>query len=139
MSKPSVADEALLLSSFTSRQISVVPGHTIDEYRHEKLPDVQSFRVMSLLPGKEEDPVRFELQLAEWTKPPAYEAISYVWGKNSDVVQCDCGGKSLFITRNLHEALLQFRLHTKSRILWADGVWCGHFIWPPNNGGLTLA
>jgi hypothetical protein len=92
-------------------------------YVYAPLLHKTSFRVMRLLPGIESSKIEMELLVADWSAPPEYEAISYVWGDPNNTVSCFCDGKQFQITRSLSYALQQFREVDKPRILWADAVW----------------
>jgi Heterokaryon incompatibility protein (HET) len=107
----------------TSFRKLVALGQKIGHYHYKPLPNDRSFRLMTLLPGKGDDKIRYRLRFAEWTNPPQYEAISYVWGDALDTVQCECDNRRFYLTRNLHRALLQFRFTERERVLWADAVW----------------
>ncbi|SPN98644.1 uncharacterized protein DNG_01689 [Cephalotrichum gorgonifer] len=53
---------------------------------------------------------------------PFFEAISYVWGAPENPIPILCDKRSINITRNLHEVLLQIRSPTEPRSLWADAI-----------------
>jgi hypothetical protein len=93
------------------------------KYNYSPLPSDSSFRVIELLPGKFEDEVRLQLQIADWSSPPTYEAISYAWGDAKDTEICICEGEEFTITKSLHTAFQHFRHEQTSRILWADAIW----------------
>jgi hypothetical protein len=92
------------------------------EYCYEPLPTEESFRVLELLPGDEDDDISYILHLADWNHPPAYEALSYTWGDTSVKVPTVCGGRRLEMMPNLQNGLRQLRLKTRSRMIWADAV-----------------
>lgn len=52
---------------------------------------------------------------------PDYEALSYVWGDQNDLVTIYVHGHPIAITWNLYGALLNMR-QTQERILWADAL-----------------
>lgn len=56
--------------------------------------------------------------------PPAFEALSYVWGKRDPLVHIKYNGLNFHITPNLALALRQLRRPFKegARILWVDAV-----------------
>jgi hypothetical protein len=58
---------------------------TFHRLNYEPLPTTSAFRVMELLPGNRQDPVRIQLLTASWALHPPYEPISYVWGDAKDV------------------------------------------------------
>ncbi|CAK1365309.1 unnamed protein product [Cercospora beticola] len=92
-------------------------------YEYEKLPDKRSIRVLTLHPGLKFLPLKISLSvisLDDLQYP--YEAISYVWGDATIKSPIACDGKKLVITKNLKEALEQFRDEDHPRVLWADAL-----------------
>lgn len=53
---------------------------------------------------------------------PDYEALSYVWGDPSHIIQVACAGQEINTTVNLHSALRHLRYTDKVRVLWADAI-----------------
>lgn len=92
-------------------------------YQYIALPSCNSFRIMDLLPGEDDDMIQFQLSCVELPTFTTYEVISYAWGDGADKVDCKCNGKTFMVSRNLYSALKAFRLSTKSRTLWADAIW----------------
>ncbi|KUJ19758.1 heterokaryon incompatibility, partial [Mollisia scopiformis] len=68
-----------------------------------------------------EDPIRRELLTQELDTAEDYEPISYAWGDPTMSHEIMCNDCSLFITKNLFQALRRFR-GTQPRFLWADGI-----------------
>jgi hypothetical protein len=93
------------------------------QYQYKHLPSPTAFRVLELLPGKQNEELCYRLHVVDWTDPPNFEAISYAWGDPDLQVSSICDGKELRITPNLRDGLLQFRYADQSRMLWADAVW----------------
>ncbi|KAI0975120.1 heterokaryon incompatibility protein-domain-containing protein [Xylaria arbuscula] len=85
-------------------------------YQYEPLLDSR-IRLLALLPGQLDEPLRGELFEAEFcsvVKNSSYEALSYVWGDKAD-------SRPLFIIgSNLHSALRHLRLDNSKRIIWCD-------------------
>ncbi|KAH6613025.1 heterokaryon incompatibility protein-domain-containing protein [Boeremia exigua] len=80
-------------------------------------------RLLSLLPSeKDDDPVQCELRQYEAAVAPEYEALSYVWGKASDLVNIKCNQLDVLVTRNLRDALLAIRDPREPRTVWADAL-----------------
>ncbi|KAH9985485.1 heterokaryon incompatibility protein-domain-containing protein [Xylariaceae sp. FL0662B] len=83
-------------------------------------------RLLSVQPGNKTDAIHLELL----PKPVdlrhgTYEALSYVWGSEHDLVAVKFGSQGaakLFVTRNLAEALLHLRYPDRPRILWVDAI-----------------
>jgi hypothetical protein len=94
-----------------------------DPYVYDPLPYGEYFRLLRLLPGAQNEPLRCELFIAEIKEAPRYEALSYVWGDLTLRKRpLQCGKGVLMITRNLKRALLRMRFESKKTILWADAV-----------------
>jgi hypothetical protein len=58
--------------------------------------------------------------------PPAYEALSYVWGGSADLsyVRIDVvGAHRLSITRNLDIAHRHLRHRSEPRSIWVDAIY----------------
>ncbi|KAI3572402.1 heterokaryon incompatibility protein-domain-containing protein, partial [Fusarium oxysporum f. sp. albedinis] len=51
-----------------------------------------------------------------------YEALSYAWGEQNTPEEVVMGGKPMFVTTSLHEALCYMRQPHEDRILWADAI-----------------
>jgi len=101
------------------------PASSIYQYaplRSSNHGNLETFRLVELLPGGANDPLRCRLrEVAIGTHQP-YEAISYCWGDSHDRSEIDCNGKSLPIPRSLASALQGLRLENESRHLWADAI-----------------
>lgn len=86
-------------------------------------PPHEDFRVLHLQPSTNfHDKLECSLQNVSFKEHPAYEAVSYVWGDQSDTVIIALNNKDVPITRNLAEALMHFRLPTEPRTLWVDAL-----------------
>lgn len=100
---------------------------------YQPLPHKDSFRLIHIQPGKEDQPLKITLHLSrlhEQDGLPSYEALSYTWNcadepnpppctiQNSII----CNGTTKLIRHNLFKALSQLRYRTKERIIWADAI-----------------
>ncbi|RAH52185.1 HET domain protein [Aspergillus piperis CBS 112811] len=86
-----------------------------------------STRLVRLLPSEKDDtPIRCELFtyiLPESTgRKHLYEALSYVWGSQSETHTITVNGCELHVTRNLYTALIHLRDNQLERILWIDAI-----------------
>ncbi|KAI0110384.1 heterokaryon incompatibility protein-domain-containing protein [Nemania sp. FL0031] len=85
-------------------------------------------RLTTLRPGAPHETLCIELREVEisHTKPPDYEALSYVWGSTEDQVPvrvCSPAGEStLMVTQNLATALRHVRFKDRPRVLWVDAL-----------------
>jgi len=51
-----------------------------------------------------------------------YDALSYVWGNQSDPIAIHCGEGVIEVTKNLHIALLHLRDKINPQVLWIDAI-----------------
>ncbi|RMJ09839.1 hypothetical protein CDV36_010530 [Fusarium kuroshium] len=79
-------------------------------------------RMLHLLPGNWEDPIRCVLNTALLDDSPKYEALSYAWGDPHDRRLVEVDGKKKSITVNLYHALRRLRYPQDERRLWVDAV-----------------
>ena len=104
------------------------PGH-IDmsspkTYRFRPLAKRDSIRLLRLAPSTTEGAALCgQLIELDETKAIAYQALSYVWGKEdfAHILHLE-GGGDLTITENLDIALRRLRYKDRERILWIDAV-----------------
>ncbi|KAI0468443.1 HET-domain-containing protein [Xylaria cf. heliscus] len=87
----------------------------LDQSKHQ-------IRLLRLLPGRGSDNVHCELFTVSLDEPNEFEALSYVWGSNKDLVQIVLSGQVKDVTKNLGSALHHLRNGEKERILWVDAV-----------------
>lgn len=99
-----------------------------NEYQYQPLPPrfrsplQVFFRLVDLLPGRPEDPICYEVRLADYYQFRDFEALSYAWGNYDVRIPIVCDGKLLNITPNLHAALKALRLPYQSRSIWVDAI-----------------
>ncbi|OHF02010.1 heterokaryon incompatibility protein [Colletotrichum orchidophilum] len=79
-------------------------------------------RILVLQPGPDTGPMRLGLQEVSIDDPPAFEALSYVWGDPSQVQEIECLGYTVPITQNLFDALRHFRRPDRALLIWADAL-----------------
>jgi hypothetical protein len=80
----------------------------------------------SVLPG-EQEPLQGNLRVVSLDRgymPPTYEALSYVWGEDSDSLSrhISCSGVEIPITRNCYDALRTLHRHFGVRSIWVDAI-----------------
>jgi hypothetical protein len=97
--------------------------NTVGSYRYSSLAGGTTFRILELLPGKEDDIVSVILHPSDLRNHREYEAISYTWGDINSKAAFLCDGKVVEATTNLHASLCHLRLDNESRFLWADALW----------------
>lgn len=81
-----------------------------------------SIRLIRLLPGSFDDPIRCKLFRKTLCGSPPFEALSYTWGDSTDRRPATVNGIEISITKNLAEALRNLRHAEKERIMWADAL-----------------
>jgi hypothetical protein len=93
-------------------------------YQYPALPNRRSFRVLQLLPGSGDEPLKCELVPVSLTdiKRLKYEALSYVWGEGDPPFFIECENEQIKVTRNCHEALQHLRLQQETRTVWIDAI-----------------
>ncbi|KAH7083785.1 heterokaryon incompatibility protein-domain-containing protein [Paraphoma chrysanthemicola] len=117
-------------------------------FRYRPLKSSTHVRVLSLEPGKDQDPLhgrlrqidlkpslfeararpgrmsnlRAKVQSVFSKKDQGYEALSYVWGdpQTDRFIHCPTG--KIPIAANLSQALLHIRSSDRTRVLWVDAV-----------------
>ncbi|KAI3540904.1 hypothetical protein CABS03_02277 [Colletotrichum abscissum] len=88
----------------------------------------RKIRLLKLLKGNYNDPIRVELQVADLTIKPEYEALSYTWAdEKKDSSRCEkiyIGERwdILLVTKNCFNALRRLRFSYRSRRLWVDAI-----------------
>lgn len=96
-------------------------------YQYSPLTDeLDQIRILHLLPGQRDDPIRVRLEPCSLSNPPSYEAVSYAWGSKSDtavVIICENEvDHTIGVPRSLHGALKQLRHNSDHRRIWADAI-----------------
>ena len=81
-----------------------------------------SVRLLTILPAPTSQSIKTVLVSVRLrpTNPPAYDALSYVWGPASDRADIQCNGKTISITQSLAEALFHLRSDTDEQTFWID-------------------
>ncbi|KAI9170944.1 BZIP-type transcription factor MBZ1 [Paramyrothecium foliicola] len=82
-----------------------------------------SIRILTLQPGRDDDPLIGSLSVEHIAAKPDYEAVSYVWGSDGRYAELAFdGGGVLALTQSACDALRRMRLRDRPRRLWADQV-----------------
>jgi hypothetical protein len=92
------------------------------KYTHKRFSDRDSIRLLQLQPGVYDDDIRIILIEAPLSKPPKYEALSYVWGSPTPGTAISCHGLELLVTENCVLAMRRVRWRFKTRLLWIDAI-----------------
>lgn len=94
------------------------------QYRHKPLQHNNHIRVVKVLSGDGEAPLRCEILERPRNSNDDFEALSYTWGDPIliDDIQEVNSGANIPITRNLADALRAFRVPNQDRHLWIDQI-----------------
>jgi hypothetical protein len=84
------------------------------------------FRLLTVQPRSSPDePIYVSIETHKLSAPPAYEALSYVWGafipKNPHIVLIG-EEEGLEVTPNLFYILFKLSLTEKERVMWIDAI-----------------
>ncbi|KAH8892110.1 hypothetical protein GQ53DRAFT_822918 [Thozetella sp. PMI_491] len=95
-------------------------------FRYSDIDPAQEMRLLSIAPCQDphspDEEIQCQLVPASLDQPPAYTAISYVWGHRSDTQLVYLEGCQFPITASLRVALLALR-HAETPVrVWADAV-----------------
>ena len=84
----------------------------------------QSIRLLHLLPSPHKSsPLRAQLtHVSLQSNPPAYDALSYVWGPPDFSETITVDGRDCGITTSLDSALRRLRDRFTTRVLWVDQI-----------------
>ncbi|KAF2266498.1 HET-domain-containing protein [Lojkania enalia] len=84
-------------------------------------------RLVRLIPSEDETATihceLFDYSIRDFpNKTHLYEALSYVWGHQDEVLPIYVNGRLSNVRKNLHAALRRLRNHCMERILWIDAL-----------------
>lgn len=95
-------------------------------YQHQPLKSPSSIRILTLAPSYSRKAhiqcSLGEVDLETLTTSSSYEALSYVWGDQSERLPIFCHGQPLFVTPNCFGALVWLRRSFKRRRLFVDAI-----------------
>jgi len=78
-------------------------------------------RLIDLYPGAPNDIIECNISAYSLDDLPAYEALSYTWGKGASRLIV-CNGQSISAQENLEAALRRLQYSSSARLLWIDAV-----------------
>jgi hypothetical protein len=81
-----------------------------------------SIRLLDILSGGKNEPLRCVLRSAQLTDNPEYDALSYTWGDRAAEQEITVGSSKVLIQRTLASAMLHLRDRDNIRTLWADAL-----------------
>ena len=91
-------------------------------YKYDALPNNASIRMLTLLPGNLDDPLKGELEFVHIEAPGVYEPLSYVWGDSARTHKIQLHDAELGLTTSLYHALRRLRMPNQSRHVWVDQI-----------------
>jgi hypothetical protein len=103
----------------------VKPSTSLAPYTYTPLQRADSIRLIELLPGGNDSPVRCNIVQIRRNSPTRdYEALSYAWGEPKFTQRLEEAATNtvISITESLHEALQALRNPDTNRWLWVDAV-----------------
>lgn len=86
----------------------------------ERLPSKHSFRLLNLHAGAASDVLSGEITTSTLDSHPAYVALSYVWGSESDIVPIVTNKGYVILSKNLAQFLKAIRQQGDCTLIWAD-------------------
>lgn len=100
------------------------------KYQYRPLKDNDTIRLLTLAPGKLNEPLKGRLNVFNVDSAGSYEPISYVWAEpgmpnqRCEIIICDGDDESLLELRsgNLFAALGRLRFAGQERCIWADQI-----------------
>lgn len=100
------------------------PQGTQPVYRHRSLSQPTNIRLLKLLPAQSFwSPLECTLTESDRSPSTQYEALSYVWGKQSPSVTILLDGIGFSVGENLEGALRQLRPRIGTpRVMWIDAI-----------------
>jgi hypothetical protein len=115
-------------------------------YPGKDLDRDDSFRLLEIHPGQQDDPIVVSLLNGNLNDAPSYEALSYVWGDISAVRSIrvvglrnvSTEGIHLPITLNCYAAILRLRRPDDRRVLWIDSICINQELVAERNHQLEL-
>ncbi|KAF4339480.1 heterokaryon incompatibility (het-6OR allele) [Fusarium beomiforme] len=85
-------------------------------------PEQRQIRILHLLPGQYDDPVRCTLRTVSLDGNLSYEALSYSWGDPYICHVIEVDDQEATVTSNLYNVLRRLRLTDRTRHIWVDAL-----------------
>lgn len=96
---------------------------TSSQYTYAPLDAPDGIRLLSILPGAAPGQVAVDIFHTTLGAHPAYEALSYAWGRADFAHEVSTGSSSsLAVSTNLYEALQRLRRRDVKRTMWIDAL-----------------
>lgn len=98
----------------------------VPSYHYAPLTDANSFRLFRISkpqPGSATgNQIQIHLFEADFRDAPAFDAISYAWGRDGASSAILCNGRSLFVTPNVEAILRMLAKEESDRAFWVDSI-----------------
>lgn len=89
---------------------------------YQPLIDPRAIRLITLAPGTTQNPIRIDLNAVSIDSCGSYDALSYAWDDQKPFISISCGTRSILVTQNVYDALLELRSSESICRLWIDQV-----------------
>ncbi|KAF6796527.1 heterokaryon incompatibility protein [Colletotrichum sojae] len=127
-SSRTVSPEPLPPSSNSPRGTSAeFPDELVaSDHMYQALGAQTDIRLLTLEPGEFDDPVRSALSLGSTSGRDEYDAISYTWGGEDNIMaktgRISVNSQEFSVTPNCETALRRMRLRWSRRTVWIDAI-----------------
>ena len=94
-------------------------------YRYERIPHpayLETTRILTLSPGRSDEPLSGTLSPMSTIDPHPFEALSYVWGRAGTWDEITIDGKVVRLTASLGTMLRRIRYKDAPHVIWADQI-----------------
>jgi hypothetical protein len=99
------------------------PSSQVEMYEYWPLDyDVDSTRLISILPRDAGCEVRCSLWQVKFADRPKFVALSYMWGDQTEKRLIWLNDKAFYVGQNLYDALLYFEQHDIGAVFWIDAI-----------------
>jgi hypothetical protein len=92
----------------------------LELYKDEVQTKQGQFRLLTILPGSGNHPIRCSLQCCSVDAKVKYAAVSYCWGSSDLTHQVIVNGTPLPVTRSAFEVLHALRSLYRTKVVWID-------------------
>ncbi|KAE8442466.1 hypothetical protein EG329_003309 [Mollisiaceae sp. DMI_Dod_QoI] len=100
------------------------PPEMKEKYVYQPLDTkVDATRLVTIKPAaNDSDPIVCSVARVTFSQRPNFEALSYRWGTEDADMTISINGRTFFVRRNLHDALLFLRRFSRSLPVWIDAI-----------------
>ncbi|KAK4506288.1 hypothetical protein PRZ48_000018 [Zasmidium cellare] len=110
-------------TQMSERDVGTEEELVSNEEIYKPLGHAYSTRLLTLAPSQDlAQPIQCTLKTVHLAERPAYEALSYVWGDETDTATIQVNSKTRHVRPNLRAALARLRFSKRPRTLWIDAL-----------------